>query len=232
MGKIVKLFFVDTETTGLDPLIDQVIEIAASVVSIGYGNQAMIEAEYHALIRPYTHLSEFTAQHFAAETWESAVPEDVAIRRLLDMWRAHSLVDRAAWIGQNPKFDWSFLRPAARLHVIPWPESPEVDYHTFDLASMMLPIVLSGECESVSLRSSRVWAGLTGPQQHRAPGDVSDMIHVWNAIQRREAERHPINVIDEMMRLIDQNNTSGITNGFSERAAETLRAKYARRQTS
>lgn len=206
MGKIVKLFFEDTETTGLDPERDQVIEIAAAVVTIGYGNQAVIEAEYHALIRPVVPLSDFTAEHFKGETWESAVPPGVAIARLLDLWRAHP---GSAWIGQNPKFDWSFLRPLAAYHERPtvtevirksckWPEHPEVDYHTFDLASMMLPIVLSGECDGVSLRNSRGWAGLTGPQQHRAPGDVSDMIHVWNAIQRREAAHR--DVIRDMRR--------------------------------
>lgn len=195
MTKIAKLFFVDTETTGLNPDSDQVIEIAASVCNIGPHGEAILETEYHALIRPMVAMSEFSARNFAAETWDGAVSEPVAVARLLNLWRE----SKATWIGQNPvKFDWAFLqRSAAYWHLatcddpklraaLQWPDSPDVDYHVFDLASMMLPIVNAGECEGVSLRNSRIWAGLTGTQTHRAQGDVSDMIRVYNAIQERE----------------------------------------------
>jgi hypothetical protein len=40
-------------------------------------------------------------------------------------------------------------------------------------------LVMCGVCEGVSLRNSRIWAGLDGEQAHRAGQDVRDAIHVF-----------------------------------------------------
>jgi DNA polymerase III epsilon subunit-like protein len=124
-------------------------------------------------------LPEFHHKGFASANWMLAVPLPDAISGFLDFWRANP---KAAWIGQNPDFDLRFIRRDVRRCLFKMPVYPEVDYHTFDLASRILPLVLRDELPGVGLKHSRKWAGVPGEQTHRAMGDVQDAIAVWNAL--------------------------------------------------
>ncbi len=180
MGKIEKLFFVDVETTDLpenDPEAE-IIEIACAALDISTWE---VSREWSSLVKHTRPMGEFTARHFAAVDFSKALPIDLAIQHLLGAWYSCA----GSWTGQNPIFDLGFLRPAAASAGFPWPTSPAVDYHRFDVASMMLPYVLRGEVESVSLRATRKWAGIAGEQSHRAAGDVSDTIAVFRRIMGR-----------------------------------------------
>lgn len=177
MGKPQKLFFVDVETTDLpenDPDAE-VIEIASAVLDLITWE---VSAEWTTLVKHSRPMGAFTAQHFGGVDFSRALDPSNAVETMIDRWRASG----GAWSGQNPIFDLGFLRPLAASCGFPWPKSPEVDYHRFDVASMMLPRVLAGEVESVSLRATRGWAGITGEQSHRAAGDVSDTIQVFKRI--------------------------------------------------
>lgn len=124
-------------------------------------------------------LPEFHHKGFASANWGLAIPLNIALDSFLMFWRKNNT---AAWIGQNPDFDLRFLRRDARRCGFRWPTHPEVDYHTFDTASRMLPLTLRNELPGVGLKHSRAWAGVPGEQSHRAMGDVQDEIAVWNAL--------------------------------------------------
>jgi hypothetical protein len=180
MGKVEKLFFVDVETTNLpenDPEAE-VIEIACGVLDLRTWETS---GEWSTLVKHSRPLGDFTAKYFSRVDFSRALDPSNAIETLIMRWRACA----GSWSGQNPIFDLGFLRPLAASCGYAWPGSPDVDYHRFDVASMMLPYVLRGEVESVSLSKTRVWAGCEDEQAHRAAGDVSDTIRVFRRIMGR-----------------------------------------------
>ncbi len=188
MARIKKLFFADCECTDLpknDPEAE-LIEVAGAILNL---ETWQVEESYTTLIQHSRPLATSgrnpPARTFAGVDFGAAIPLPDALRNLLSLWSFHG----AAWIGQNPPFDQGLCKPAAAKHGIRWPEWPEVDYHTFDVASMMLPRYLWGEIPSVSLEASRLWAGCTGSQSHRAMGDVQDLIQVFRKIVLRDLKR-------------------------------------------
>lgn len=179
MGRIAKLFFVDVETTDLpenDPAAE-IVEIACGVLDLETWE---VSGEWSTLVahsRPFGtqgpcppcevfRLTDFTN---APLLWR-------ALAELFRRWRACG----GAWTGQNPTFDLRFVRDAADRLIVDMPRFPDVDYHVFDVASMMLPRMLRGEVEGVGLSKTRLWAGCEGGYQtHRAAQDVSDTIRVF-----------------------------------------------------
>lgn len=180
-----KILIVDAETTDLltnDPLAE-IVEIGAAVLNL---RTWTIEGSLISLVQHSRPMSAFTSKSFAGVSFEKAPPLDYVLECLLNLWTEHG----GAWFGQNPHFDLSFIKPAVKACGLSWPEYPAVDYHVFDLASMVLPYVLRGEIESVSLSKSRVWAGCKGQQLHRAGGDVQDCISVLGEVIARTRYHH------------------------------------------
>lgn len=126
-------------------------------------------------------LPDYHKAGFASANWILAKPLNVAMDQFITFRLQHA---DAAWTGQNPTYDWDQLSYNAEACGHVWPEHPEVkvDYHTFDIASRMLPLILRNELPGVGLKHSRAWAGVPGEQSHRAMGDVQDAVAVWNAL--------------------------------------------------
>jgi DNA polymerase III epsilon subunit-like protein len=178
-----RLLIVDTETTDFlanDPEAE-IVEIAAAVLDL---QEWRVLGFIHSLVAHSRPMSAFTAKNFADTTFVDNPPLDYVLESLFNMWETYG----GAWFGQNPDFDFSFIKPAAKRLGLAWPQPPKADYHVMDLGSMMLPYVLRGECESVSLRHSRKWARIPGQQSHRAKGDVIDVIGVLSEVIARSHE--------------------------------------------
>lgn len=129
--------FLDTETTGLDPFIHSVLEIAIKIVDLATGKE---KACYSAPIR------------LTQEQWKKAQKESLAINcftweetkqgksvqevgeeiiALFSQWNIQR--GKAVFICQNPSFDrpfFSMFVSAAEIEKRNWP------YHWLDLASM------------------------------------------------------------------------------------------------
>lgn len=198
-----KVLIVDTETTDLltnDPHAE-IVEIAAVVLDL---HSWRVLSSMHSLVQHTRPMCDFTKKQFADVSFANALPLDYLLESLLNTWTNHG----GAWLGQNPMFDLSFVKPAAEKYGLAWPLPPAVDYHPLDLASMMLPYVLKSEVESVSLRNTRIWAGMKGPQSHRACGDVSDVIHVLAQVIARSYSGN----ITETMREFARKACAGLWN--------------------
>lgn len=181
MSKIDSITFIDVETTGLDSELDSILEVCWAKVAI-----PSLEVVHSGggLVSPNKnpHPFLYTAwkpERFNGANWAFAEPLH---RRLLDL-RA-CMLDSAIG-GQNPMFDIGFLRTGYHHIGCEMPKHPEIDYHVIDVSSMAIPLLLRGEVEGVSLRSTRLWAGLTGEQSHRAREDVDDTIEVFRKIITR-----------------------------------------------
>lgn len=103
---------VDLETTGLSPLIDKIIEIAAvKITSNGEINF------FHQLINPLIDIPDFTVQ-FHGLTNKDLEFSPTIKKPLKSFW---DFVERHTMIAHNSSFDLGYLIKASHDHQIPFP---------------------------------------------------------------------------------------------------------------
>jgi len=189
---------IDTETTGLDPENDEIIEVAA----IAFDCEG-VQGEYRTLVKPL-HPPPFRIERLtginAAELEDAphfaAVASEVA-----------EFVGDSPVVGQNIEFDTTFL---ARSGV--WLAGAQ--YDTYDLAQLLLPGL-----SDYSLRGIAERLGIDFPLRHRAYADADATRAVFLALRRRLAEL-PGWLLDEVHRLAaaaDWSIASLVTEVLAER---------------
>lgn len=144
----------DTETTGVDPAVDQVIELGFAATTLekmlGYGS---------ALVKPSVPISPGASavHHLVDEDVADAATLPVVTSALLDTWRGDERT--IAYVAHNSPFDKSFL-PQLTDH--PWLD-------TYRMAKRYLPDLPSHANQflryALHLDISRSW------EAHRALGD-------------------------------------------------------------
>jgi predicted DnaQ family exonuclease/DinG family helicase len=171
----------DTETTGLDPEVHEIIEVAAIAFDCGG-----VKDEYRTLVRPLRapsyqieRLTGIQASELASAPVFAAVAAELA-----------DFVGDCPVVGQSVQFDINFL---ARNGV---PLSGPV-YDTFDLAQLLIPGL--GE---YSLGSIAAHLGISFPLRHRAHADAEASRTVFLALRERLAEL-PVWMLQELERLMN-----------------------------
>jgi DNA polymerase III subunit epsilon len=106
------LVAVDLETTGLSPLVDKIIEIAA----VKLNADGSIES-YHQLINPLIEIPDFTVE-FHGITNEVVQSSPTIKRPLKDFWH---FVGRLPVVGHNSSFDLGWLIKASHDFQIQFP---------------------------------------------------------------------------------------------------------------
>jgi exodeoxyribonuclease X len=166
----------DTETTGVDPAVDQVIELGFAATTLekmlGYGS---------ALVKPSVPISPGASavHHLVDEDVADAATLPVVTSALLDTWRGDERT--IAYVAHNSPFDKSFL-PQLADH--PWLD-------TYRMAKRYLPDLPSHANQflryALHLDISRSW------EAHRALGDcmVTSVLlrHMLNGPARDDFER-------------------------------------------
>lgn len=172
---------IDTETTGLDPEADEIIEVAA----IAFGREGGVEGEFHSLVRPSRppsyHIERLTGIEAAAL---ASAPSFAALAAELADFIADSPV-----VGQNVEFDLAFL---ARGGV----RSPAPAFDTYELARLLLPGLAD-----YSLRGIAEGLGLEMPVRHRARADAEAARLVFLRL-RRLLSQQPVWLLQELERLL------------------------------
>ncbi len=170
---------IDTETTGLNPELDEIIEVAAIAFDLGG-----IVDELHALVRPVRTVP------FQIERLTGIAPSELetAPRFSTIAREVEAFIGDSAVVGQNPGFDLAFL---GREGV--WPSGPA--YDTFDLAQLLLPGL--GE---YSLRSIADHLQIDFPTRHRARADADAARLVFIALREKLTEL-PAWMLYELERL-------------------------------
>jgi DNA polymerase-3 subunit epsilon len=164
------LVFIDTETTGLDPLKHELLELAA-IRTTPDGRE--VTATYHALIRPTRIETADTAalsvNGYTPEKWSGAVDCETALGELA------KLVTDAVVVGHNVSFDLGFINEAARAYstTIPWYK------YKIDTASLAWPLAVKGLIKTQSLQNVEGFFGMTRDERHRALGDADACRRVY-----------------------------------------------------
>ncbi len=156
----------DTETTGLDPEADEVIEVAAIAFRLDG-----VEDELHTLVRPHS------APSYRIErlTGIAAPDLDAAPRFASIAGELEAFIGDSPVVGQSVGFDLAFL---ARAGVNP--RGPAFD--TFELAQLLLPGLAD-----YSLRGIAERLAIEFPVQHRARADAEAARCVFLALRRQLA---------------------------------------------
>ena len=129
--------FLDTETTGLNPLKHCPIDIAFKVVDLSSGK---IMGSYRSIIKPTREMwdkRDLMSIEINGFTWEEVCQgkerEVVGKEIVATLCELHIQRSEAVFICQNPSFDRGFFNQLVEVYVqelLNWP------YHWLDLASM------------------------------------------------------------------------------------------------
>lgn len=170
---------IDTETTGLEPGKDELIEVAA----VRFQGQEVL-GTWHALVKPagplpeaITRLTGITPQELeTAPMFYTLIPE------------LARFIGDAPLVGHSVSFDIDFLA-AQGLRL----SNPRVD--TFELSTLLLP-----ELPDRSLISVARGLGIPYPEQHRALADAQVARQVFLAFWERLTALN-LETLEEVLRL-------------------------------
>jgi len=164
--------YVDTETTGLDPLTHEIIEIAMVLEEVPEDPLAIgkIVDQWETKIRPLRieDASPMALQvnGYTPEAWEGA-PTFAEVSQKIAQW-----IRRAACIvGHNPKFDTAFLQAEFdRIGI-----EPGIPYHTIDTVGLAyVAWKWTGGGPALKLDRIRDFLGIEVAPSHSAMKDVMD----------------------------------------------------------
>ena len=170
------LVFFDLETTGLDPDLHEIIEIAAIRTS---PDGLTEKARWHRLVRP-EHLETATLEALQVNGYEpdrwklEAVSLYEGLMGLANL--CMPLEDRdVSLVAHHAAFDWSFARPCLSIFGLKDPLNCRIRC----TQSMATPLKESWIVESTSLEALCTYFGISNQGAHRAMKDVERMRGVY-----------------------------------------------------
>ncbi|GCF10108.1 exonuclease domain-containing protein [Dictyobacter arantiisoli] len=161
----VEFVVIDTETTGLRPGIDRVIEVAAVRVRGG-----KIIDSYQSLLNPHRHLPPFIERFTGiTQAMVSEAPDAAQIMPVL-----LDFIDGAPLVGHNVGFDLNFLSAEADLLDLSFQVK---GFDTIPLARRFLPGLKRFKLDMVA-----AYLQIQTHNRHRAFGDAEVTAEVFNRI--------------------------------------------------
>lgn len=182
------LMFVDFETTGLDPFVDETIQI--SYLQIEHEDVMKNRFEPDDIktfyIMPLTPQRAFLKVNgvcaadingFNVEEWAK---KDAF--RWIDVNNfIYNTIRESRWVGVNPCFDYRFYTQLCNRHHIT--AAAPRDYHLLDISSLAYHLYVSGRIENVKLDTIAKHFNLSRKgKHHKADEDVLLSAQVYRAI--------------------------------------------------
>lgn len=174
-----KLVCVDTETTDLDPIAGEVIEVAARIWEDGALGPLWVRR-----FMPNGPVSAGAAavNGFKPETWGKVQASAGTPCKPFSFDDARELYaifqEGGMFLGAAIHFDIAFLKEAFRRVRHPW---PNVSHRTIDIHSLAIPLALAEKISRPSLESVSEFYGL-GKVTHSAAADVDLTIKVFERL--------------------------------------------------
>jgi DNA polymerase-3 subunit epsilon len=160
-----RISFIDTETTGTDESVHEIVELAVVSVSIDLSDARSVCCLGRARpAHPETASPEaLRINGYTPEGWKDAPPLAVLLER------AAPALEGTMLAGHNVQFDIRFLRAAYKAAQL---EFPKVDYRHLDTMSLAFPLMAEGQTDSLSLDTLCKKLGIKRPDPHRALDDA------------------------------------------------------------
>lgn len=171
------LVFIDVETTGLDPQIHGITEIAISRGSV----QDFLRSSPPVMswfVKPFDGCV-VDSRAVEINGYDEKMWEEIGA---LGLWIVGDLIskhlDGAIPVGWNVGFDIAFIK--AELRRLGKSYSPH--YHSLDLASWMFPHYWCGDVPNLKLESACDYFKVSNEGSHRAKTDVLRTIEVFRCM--------------------------------------------------
>lgn len=168
--------FVDTETTGLDHLVHEIIELAAVKTAINCSptvRTITIVDQASFKIKPTKPVDPVVAKinHYTQEEWEhDSVELNVGLEKIFALMRN-------AWhAGSNPAFDARFLKVASDS--MNWSYPNLASYHLLDTSNLGFGLFLDGKVARLKQESLAEYFNL-GKTNHRALDDSLQCMQIF-----------------------------------------------------
>lgn len=158
------LVFLDLETTGLDPQVDDILEVAAMRVDpLSLSAEGWFETKVAPSPGAVVDPRAAELNGYRIEDWTEA-PAIEAVLPPLTRFLEGCLI-----VGHNPAFDWAFLSAAYRRLCV---RRPNVGHHLLDTATLAWPLLRHGFVKSLSLRDLCNHYRISNVGEHHALEDV------------------------------------------------------------
>lgn len=162
----------DTETTGLDPAVHEIIEICIHKPSTGATYTTKIKPQNLECASPKA----LEINGYNEQDWKDAITFDEAIFEIGD-WLHGNVV-----VGHNVQFDLNMLK--GNLKRSQYKDQVRIPYHCVDTVTLAQEHLVPMGLESVSLSAVREFLGLSAKGAHRAQKDVIDTTIVFEKLFR------------------------------------------------
>lgn len=182
-----RYLFIDTETTGLIPGFNEVIEIGCVLVEPHrdlFGKEEFIEVSarswrMHPKFPERAQAAALRVNGYGTRDWSDAIPQEQAFHELVEYGRGSILV------AQNVTFDWNFLVEDAKRLGVPLAEG--VFTRKFDLMSMAFQYARTTdpELKRLSLAAMCEHFGITNAAAHEALADARAAFAVFKRLIER-----------------------------------------------
>jgi DNA polymerase III epsilon subunit-like protein len=171
--------FVDTETTGLDPANEDIIQIAVMKVMHLPGSTEVIPVEEGTLEMKILPTKPVPAEAAAINGYKEEVWAAEAIPLAEAMEKFFKFIEWTNFGGQNPKFDKVFLEEAAKRCNLQWPRMS--GYRLVAVEMLAWPLFLAGKIRNVKQETLAEYLGL-GKQTHDAFDDIRQSVQIYSRL--------------------------------------------------
>lgn len=174
-----RLAFIDTETTGLNPQDNEIIEIAIKIIdeSLKEDNELYsVEAKFKPRRLDLASPRALEINGYNEEEWKGAYRwNKVACERLVNRLKGCILV------GHNVQFDINFIREECKRQGVRCPR-----FSTLDTKGMARFLWGEDELRSVSMDSIREHSEHFDKEgSHRAMKDIEDCMMIWKLFKKQ-----------------------------------------------
>lgn len=176
------LVFLDTETTGLDPDVHEMINLAAVRVSPDFAREIKkVDRLIHPQMLERAEMRALEVNRFDPLEWQrDGVHARVALVEFADLMGTE---EEVTVVGHNPHFDWDFIRAAYRRAGLAMPRAK----YLIDTASIAWPLAMRRMIDKLSLETLCAKYGVTNVGSHRAMADVRRTMSVYKRLLGLEA---------------------------------------------
>lgn len=165
------IVWLDTETTGLDPLENDIIEFAAVRDDTGESLEMKIWPDRPENANPRA----LEINGYSVEAWEEAgaVTMEEAAPKIA------AFLHNVILGGQNVSFDEDFIKAALKTHKV----ETRIGYHKLDTVTLALVHIRPLGIRSVSLHTICNVLGISNEGEHTAMADVLRTQAVYQALR-------------------------------------------------